>query len=92
MLMRAVCIALGEAAMSAFHPVLLGFAAVLIFSSYQLLMEEEEQDDLSENSIVALASRWINASPKFDGDKFFTMVCSRSLCDRLIVFSTVVVL
>lgn len=74
--MRALCIGLGEVAMSFFHPVLLGFAAVLIVSSYQLLTEGEGNDDedLAGNGIVALASKWLNATPTFDGNKFFTVV------------------
>lgn len=74
--MRAIFIALGEAAMSAFHPVLLGFAAVLIFSSYKLVTEgdSDEDEDLTGNQVVAVASRLLDATDSYDGDKFFTMV------------------
>lgn len=73
--MRALFIALGEAAMSVFDPVLLAFAGILIFSSYKLWTEDDSGDeDLSDNGIVAFASKFLNASDSYDGDKFFTVV------------------
>lgn len=81
--MRAVFIGLGEAAMSVFHPVLLGFAAILLFSSYKLLTEGEgeEDEDLSNNKLIAFASSTLDATDSYDGDNFFTMV---NRCLRLI--------
>lgn len=74
--MRALFIAAGEAAMIVFHPVLLGFSAILIFSSYKLWVEEDGGDDgdLSENKIVAFASKFLRATESYDGDNFFTKV------------------
>lgn len=74
--MRAIFIALGEAAMNVFHPVLLGFAAILIYSSYKLLTEGEgdEDEDLSDNKLVAFASSALDATGSYDGERFFTMV------------------
>lgn len=77
--MRALFIALGEAAMSVFDPVLLAFAGILIFSSYKLWTEDDSGDeDLSDNGIVAFASKFLNASDSYDGDKFFTVVSLHS--------------
>lgn len=74
--MRAIFIALGEAAMNLFQPVLLGFAAILIFSSYKLLTEGEgdEDEDLSDNKLIAFASSILDATDFYDGDLFFTLV------------------
>eukprot|EP00752_Nemacystus_decipiens_P012890 g11410.t1 len=73
--MRAIFIGLGEAAMSVFHPILLGFAAILIFSSYTLLVEgEDEEEDLSDNKLIAFASSALDATDSYDGANFFTMV------------------
>ncbi|CAM9752427.1 unnamed protein product, partial [Ascophyllum nodosum] len=74
--MRAIFIALGETAMAMFHPVLLGFAGILLFSSYKLISEGESDaaDDLSENWIVSLASETLDATDSYDGDNFFTSV------------------
>lgn len=80
--MRALFIAAGEAAMSVFHPVLLGFAGVLLFSAYKLWTEDEdESEDLTENAIVAFASKSLSGVDFYDGDNFFTMVSVR--VDRL---------
>lgn len=79
--MRAVFIGLGEAAMSVFQPVLLGFAAILIFSSYKLLSEgeDDEDGDLSDNKLIAFASSALDATDSYDSANFFTVV---SYCHR----------
>ncbi|CAI7863593.1 unnamed protein product, partial [Closterium sp. NIES-54] len=57
---RAIMIGLGIAAIQAFEAVNLLFAAVLIFSSYKLLAEaEDEDDDLSNNSVVKFCQKLI---------------------------------
>lgn len=78
--MRAIFIGLGEAAMSVFQPILLGFAAILIFSSYKLLSEgeDEEDGDLSDNKLIAFASSVLDATDSYDGGNFFTVV--KSFC------------
>lgn len=75
--MRAIFIGLGEAAMSVFHPILLGFAAILILSSYKLLVEGDDDEDLSDNKLIAFASSALDATDSYDGANFFTVV-SRS--------------
>ncbi|CAM9743269.1 unnamed protein product [Ectocarpus sp. 13 AM-2016] len=74
--MRAIFIGLGEATMSVFHPILLGFAGILLYSSYTLLSESEGDgdEDLSDNKLIAFASSTLDATESYDGDKFFTMV------------------
>lgn len=74
--MRAIFIALGEVAMDLFHPVLLGFAGVLLFSAYTLLAEGDEDDDedLTDNKVIAFAANILDATDSYDGDKFFTVV------------------
>lgn len=74
--MRAIFIALGEVAMDVFHPVLLGFAGVLLFSAYTLLAEGDDggDEDLTDNKVVAFAANILDATDSYDGDKFFTVV------------------
>lgn len=63
--------------MSVFQPILLGFAAILIFSSYKLLSEgEDDEEDLSDNKLVAFASSVLDATDSYDGANFFTVVSS----------------
>lgn len=74
--MRAIFIALGEVAMDLFHPVLLGFAGVLLISSYSLLAEGDNNgdEDLSDNKVIAFAANALDATDSYDGEKFFTVV------------------
>lgn len=49
----------GAAAIDRFHPVLLLFAGILLFSSYKLLTEsEEEEEDLSEQWAAPAPPCW----------------------------------
>lgn len=74
--MRAFMIGLGAVALRQFHVILLGFAAVLIYSSANVLLggEDEEEEDMSENSIVKFSQKLFDATDQYDGNKFFTMV------------------
>ncbi|CAI5523015.1 unnamed protein product, partial [Closterium sp. Naga37s-1] len=70
---RAIMIGLGIAAIQAFEAVNLLFAAVLIFCSYKLLAEaEDEDDDLSNNSVVKFCQKLIPITDYYDGNKFYT--------------------
>eukprot|EP00638_Chattonella_subsalsa_P006724 CAMPEP_0117755346 /NCGR_PEP_ID=MMETSP0947-20121206/13395_1 /TAXON_ID=44440 /ORGANISM="Chattonella subsalsa, Strain CCMP2191" /LENGTH=374 /DNA_ID=CAMNT_0005574659 /DNA_START=63 /DNA_END=1187 /DNA_ORIENTATION=+ len=76
--LRFIFILLGAEALEFFTPVLLGFAGLLLFSSFKILQEwasddDEEEDDLSENSIVQFSQSLIPSTDYYDGDKFFTM-------------------
>jgi TerC family integral membrane protein len=75
--MRAVMIGLGAAALENFHAILLVFAGILVYSSAKVLLgggDGEEEEDLSENYIVKFSHRFIESTDKYDGDKFFTVV------------------
>ena len=74
MAMRAAMIVAGYEAVTNFKPVLLVFAGILIFSSYKLITEEEEEEDMSENAIVKFCSNLLPVSEEYDGDNFFTEV------------------
>lgn len=52
--LRMVMILGGAALIENFHPVLLGFAGVLLFSAFKLLVmdDEDEDEDLTDNFIV----------------------------------------
>jgi TerC family integral membrane protein len=79
-IMRAIMIGLGAAALKSFHPILLVFASFLVYSSIQTLLgllkggEEEEEGDVGDDVVVKFTRRWLSSVDYFDGDKFFTMV------------------
>ena len=75
--------------------VLLVFAGILLYSSFQLLTEDEEEDeDLEGNNIVKFANKLVDASDTYDGERFFSSVTGQAtpllLCLVCIELSDVV--
>ncbi|KAG5177832.1 integral membrane protein TerC family-domain-containing protein [Tribonema minus] len=75
-ILRGIFVALGQAALESFQPVLLIFAGILLVSSYKLLTEggDGEEESLHNNKIVQVSKRLLRATEEYDGDRFFTMV------------------
>jgi TerC family integral membrane protein len=74
--MRAIMIGLGAAAIHEFHAVLLVFASILIYSAIKILIpgNDEDEDNMEENSIVKFSRKLVDSTDDFDGDRFFTLV------------------
>ena len=75
--MRAIMIGVGAAALERFHAILLVFAAILVYSSAKTLIPQgdgEEEEDFSENTIVKFSRGLIDSTDTFDGSNFFTIV------------------
>jgi len=75
--MRALMIGVGAAALERFHAILLVFAGILIYSSAKTLIpgdEEEEEEDLNDNAIVTFSRNLFDSTDKFDGSNFFTTI------------------
>mmetsp|Transcript_9388 Transcript_9388/g.23400 ORF Transcript_9388/g.23400 Transcript_9388/m.23400 type:complete len:397 (-) Transcript_9388:57-1247(-) len=74
--MRATMIGAGAVALQEIREVLLVFAAILLFSSFKVIVGEDEDDDedLSENAIVKFANNLFSSTDQFDGDNFFTEI------------------
>lgn len=73
--LRAIMIFLGANLIENFKPILGVFAAILLYSSYNLLAsgdEDEDEEDLSDNSIVKFCKKFVTCSESYDGDSFFT--------------------
>lgn len=75
---RGVMITLGAVALAKFRPILLFFASILIYSSANALIGEDDDSDESEdmlnNSIVQWSSHFMDSVDFFDGDRFFTVI------------------
>ena len=73
--MRAIMVTLGLVALESFKPLLLVFASILVFSSFKILVgeEEEEEEDMSENSIVKFSQSLFDSTDYYDGERFFTL-------------------
>lgn len=75
--MRALMIGLGAAALENFHAILLVFAGILVYSSAKTLIpedEDEEEEDMNENVIVKFSRNLIDSTDQYDGSNFFTMI------------------
>merc|ERR1711959_238649 len=70
--LRAFMVAVGAAAIHQYHPLSLVCAAVLIYSTYQVFfMEEDDEDeDLSENSVVKLAQYLVPCGSTYHSSDF----------------------
>ncbi|KAF0924026.1 hypothetical protein E2562_008364 [Oryza meyeriana var. granulata] len=69
---RSVMITLGAATIQRFEAVNLLLALILLFTSYKLFAEEDEESDLSDNFIVKTCQKFIPVTEYYDGDRFFT--------------------
>jgi len=74
--MRATMITFGAFAIGTFRPVLLVFASILIYSSAQILIDgdDDEEEDMNDNAIVKFSRKLIDSTEDFDGKNFFTIV------------------
>lgn len=76
-IMRALMIGVGAAALERFHAILLVFAGILVYSSAKTLIpgdEEDDEEDMNENTIVKFSRSLIDSTDQFDGTNFFTIV------------------
>ncbi|CAI9098108.1 OLC1v1034691C1 [Oldenlandia corymbosa var. corymbosa] len=70
---RLSLILLGTATIQRFEAINLLLAAILLYSSFKLFAEEEEDTDLSDNFIVKTCQKFIPVTANYDGDKFLTV-------------------
>lgn len=76
-ILRLVLIFVGADIIERWKPVLLIFAAILIYSSASLLLNKDDADneeDLSNNAIVKVCRKAFRFTDAYDGDKFFTVL------------------
>jgi TerC family integral membrane protein len=74
-ILRALMVFLGAAAIHQYRPLLLVCAAALLYSTYQVFfMDEDDDEDIESNPAVAIAQWMIPVSNTYDADKtaFFT--------------------
>ncbi|XP_073310490.1 thylakoid membrane protein TERC, chloroplastic [Primulina huaijiensis] len=70
---RLLLILLGTATLQRFEAVNLLLATILLYSSFKLFAEEDEDTDLSNNFIVKTCQKFIPVTSDYDGDRFITI-------------------
>ncbi|ARZ65895.1 TerC family protein [Streptomyces sp. HU2014] len=81
---RAVFLALGVAVVSRFTAVLFAFAAVLFYSTYKLLKDEEESFDPGKSLAVRLLRKIMPVRDEYAGMKFFVMEAGKRTATPLL--------
>ncbi|KAL6534229.1 hypothetical protein OROHE_013154 [Orobanche hederae] len=69
---RLSLILLGTATLQRFEAVNLLLATVLLYSSFKLFAEDDEDSDLSDNFIVKTCQKFIPVISNYDGNRFIT--------------------
>merc|ERR1712216_794511 len=70
--LRAVMVGLGAAAVATYRPILLLAAGFLIWTTYIVFFADEEDDeDIADNFAVKLAQRIVPVSAEYEGANFF---------------------
>ena len=86
--MRALMIGVGAAALERYHAILLVFAGILVYSSAKTLIpgdDDDEEENMDENSIVKFSRKLIDSTDEYDGSNFFTMVDGVKLATPLFI-------
>ncbi|WP_432043390.1 TerC family protein [Streptomyces cadmiisoli] len=84
LIFRAVFLSLGVAVVSRFTAVLFAFAAVLFYSTYKLLKDEEDSFDPGKSFAVRALRRVIPVRDEYAGAKFFVKEAGRRVATPLL--------
>lgn len=86
-LMRFAFIFLGAALITRFEWVLYLFGAFLVYTGVMMFVNRNKEDDIDpeNHKVVKLASKYFAVHPKFEGDRFFVKVNSKSLITPLFI-------
>ncbi len=81
---RAIFLSLGVAVVSRFTAVLFAFAAVLFYSAYKLLKDEEESFDPGKSLAVRMLRKLIPVRDEYAGARFFVKEAGRRVATPLL--------
>jgi TerC family integral membrane protein len=86
MVLRAVCIATGAAALNSFSWIFYVFGAFLIYTAAKLLVAgENDDDDFHEGRVVRLARRALPLTAGYDGTRLLTREGTRRMLTPLVL-------
>jgi len=84
LVLRAVFIAVGAAALAAFSFTFVVFGAILIWTGIQLARHRDEDPDPMDSKVVRLIHRRIPSTTEYDGTKLFTRIGGKKLATPLL--------
>jgi tellurite resistance protein TerC len=71
LILRMVMIFAGATLVEQFHWLLYVFGAFLVYTGVKMFYEDDDEFNPEENKIVALTTKFVRISKKYDGEKFF---------------------
>lgn len=77
LLMRAVFVFVGAAALEAFHGIIYLFGALLLVTGVKLLLAKGHVEDPAKNPMFRLFQRFVPATPEYHGEKFWIREAGR---------------
>ncbi len=81
---RGIFLVLGVAVVERFTAILFGFAAVLLYSAYKLLKDDDSSFDPGKSKAVQLLRRVIPVREEYDGTRFFVKEAGRRVATPLL--------
>ncbi len=85
LVLRAVCIAAGAAAVQTFEWVFYIFGALLVYTAVKLAITGDEDSDFHESRTVRLMHRLVPTTDDYDGSKLVTHVDGRRMFTPMVV-------
>jgi tellurite resistance protein TerC len=85
LILRAIFIAIGAAALAAFAFTFVIFGAILIWTGIQLARHRNEDPEPKDNAVVRFARRRIRLADDFDGPRMFTNVDGRRVATPMLL-------
>ena len=84
LVVRGIFLALGVAVVSRFTAVLFVFAAILLYSAYKLLKDEDDSFDPGTSFGVRMLKRVVPVRDEYDGTKFFVKEAGKRVATPLL--------
>jgi tellurite resistance protein TerC len=73
LVMRGAFIAAGAYMLKEWHWVIYVFGGILLLTGVKMALRKDEAIDPEHNPVVRLARRWVPLTPRYDGQKFWTV-------------------
>jgi tellurite resistance protein TerC len=83
LVMRGAFIAAGAYVLQQWHWVIYVFGAILLVTGVKMALRRDEAIDPEHNPVVRLARRWLPLTPRYDGQKFWTVENGRRVATPL---------